>query len=204
MLRQEITLAHLDAILQFDFATNGLKRGTSSRRAKLFPGVGRSSNTRLPRDEYPPRNPSSSNHNPSSSNQRPSNPNSSLRRRSTASSSRQRPPSPNQSASQSRRRSTSPISPSPNQSASESRRRSTSTVSPSPNQSASQSRRRSTSPVSPIPNQSASQSRRRSTTQYLQAQTKALASQEEGQRTLRALRCLNSPFSLLYKFRPLA
>ena len=152
MLTQEITLAHLDSILQFDIATNGLKRDRSSRRAGVFPGL------RLPKEEYPPTISSGSNHYPSSStngpsslNQRPLSPNqgSSSRRRSVS----QTSPTPNQSAS-SRRRSATQISPTPDQSAS-SRRRSTSQISPGPNQSAS-SRRRSASQISPTPNQSSS------------------------------------------------
>lgn len=53
MLTQAITQANLDAILQFDIATNGLKRDRSSRRTRLFPGVSRCSNVKLPKAEYP-------------------------------------------------------------------------------------------------------------------------------------------------------
>ena len=55
MLTQEITQAHLNAILQFDIVTNGLKRDRTSRRAKVFPGIRRCRDARLPREEYPPR-----------------------------------------------------------------------------------------------------------------------------------------------------
>jgi len=56
MLTQEITVAHLDGILQFDIQTNGLKRDRSSRRARLFSGVSRCSNVQLPKAEYPTEN----------------------------------------------------------------------------------------------------------------------------------------------------
>lgn len=55
MLTQEITQAHLNVILQFDIASNGLKRDRSSRRAKVFPGIRRCRDIKLPREEYPPR-----------------------------------------------------------------------------------------------------------------------------------------------------
>jgi len=55
MLTQEITQAQLAVILQFDIATNGLKRDRSSRRAELFPGVRSCKGVRLPKEEYPPR-----------------------------------------------------------------------------------------------------------------------------------------------------
>lgn len=55
MLTQEITQAHLNTILQFDIQSNGLKRDRSSRRAKVFPGIRRCRDARLPRKEYPPK-----------------------------------------------------------------------------------------------------------------------------------------------------
>ena len=55
MLTQEITLATLITILQFDIQTNGLKRDRWSRRVRLFSGNGPCRNIRLPREEYPPR-----------------------------------------------------------------------------------------------------------------------------------------------------
>ena len=55
ILAQETTQTQLAVILQFDIATNGLKRDRTSRRVKLFPGVRRCSSIKLPKKEYPPR-----------------------------------------------------------------------------------------------------------------------------------------------------
>ena len=55
MLTQETTQAQLAVILQFDIATNGLKRDRTSGRVKLFPGASRCSSIKLPKEEYPPR-----------------------------------------------------------------------------------------------------------------------------------------------------
>ena len=53
MLTQKITLAQLEAILQFDIQTNGLKR--SIVEVNLFPGIKKSKNYKkaLPEDKYP-------------------------------------------------------------------------------------------------------------------------------------------------------
>ena len=53
MLTQKITLAQLEAILQFDIQTNGLKR--SIVKVNLFPGIKESGSYKkaLPEDKYP-------------------------------------------------------------------------------------------------------------------------------------------------------
>ena len=58
MLTRNTTQAQLEVILQFDVATNGLKRDRSSRRVKLFPGVKNSTPINLSTEEVSPRFPS--------------------------------------------------------------------------------------------------------------------------------------------------
>ena len=54
MLTQEITLAQLNDILQFDIAGNRLKRSTVKQKVNLFPGIKKSVNVKLPSKQYPP------------------------------------------------------------------------------------------------------------------------------------------------------
>ena len=163
MLTQEITQATLIAILQFDIQTNGLKRDRSSRRVRLFPGIGPCRNIGLPLEEYPPTSPHSS-PNPIASARRrsagPVHPAQNARRRSAvpvlpAQNARRRSAVPVLPAQNARRRSAVPVLPPQN-----ARRRSAVPVLPAQN-----ARRRSAGPVLPAQN-----ARRRSAVPVLPAQ----------------------------------